>query len=444
MLNKLKELALGQSGVGRYFRNTSWLFGGHIVRVVVGVLVSVAVARHLGPDDFGVYNFAYAIVSLLTVLSTLGLQHVLRRELVSDEERRGELLGSCIVMTSLASLVIFAALLSAVALLPDQRLGLVLIVIGATVLLSPFNLINVWFQADVQGKLSAIALSASLLIAAALKLLAIFLEAGLLTFAYLSLIELTILAVWHIMLYRKYYGSLTCWSATRGRCFRLLKESWPMIFAGLATVLYMRVDQIMLRALVDDVAVGEYSAATRISSVWHLLPITLASSLFPAIVNARKASDARYRQRLQHYFDLSAALAYFTALGTSIFAPWVITLLFGEAYEASGPIAAVHVWSCLFIFVGVARVQYLTVESQLSVLPIFTAIGCGVNLLLNWWLIPLYSGMGAAIATVISQFTSVFVTSFLFKRTRTVGMVQLRALLFMFRVPGIIKAFKAI
>ena len=87
MIKKLKSLKNHQ-GFMKYFKNTSWLFGEKILRMIVGLFVGIWVARYLGPEQFGLLSYAGAFVGLFTAFATLGLDGIVVRELVKDESRR--------------------------------------------------------------------------------------------------------------------------------------------------------------------------------------------------------------------------------------------------------------------------------------------------------------------------------------------------------------------
>lgn len=110
VINRLKQLwqkAFAHAGFKRYFKNTSWLFGGQMLRMVLGLFVSIAVARYLGPKDFGLYNYVLSIVALVAVLGNLGLRNLAKRELVATPEERDEILGTCFVLSALSGIVAY-------------------------------------------------------------------------------------------------------------------------------------------------------------------------------------------------------------------------------------------------------------------------------------------------------------------------------------------------
>ncbi len=426
------------SGFKRYFKNTTWLLGGQIFRMGLGLFVSVAVARHLGPGDFGLYNYVLSIVLLVGVVGQLGLQQLAKRELVESPERHDEIMGTCFVLNLLAGVTIYAVMLIFVATQTDRSLVLGLFaLLGSSLLLSPLSCIELWFQSQLRSDLSVLATSISLALFAGLKVHAIIKGAGLITFGYLFIFEAIVLCLLQVYFYRKHFGSIFQWQIRWPTALSFLHKSWPLILSGLAVTVYMRIDQIMLGAMLNEKIVGEYSVAVRISALWYFIPSMLATSLFPAILNARKHSVALYEKRLQAYFDLNAGLAYVICLPLSLAAPWVVAILFGAEYAAAAPILAIHTWSSLFVFLGVARGQYLVAEQMFKFSMYCTVTGAFVNIFLNYYLIPIFGGPGAAIATLSSQILSAFISSFAWKGTRNAGLMQLASAFLFFRLRSI-------
>jgi O-antigen/teichoic acid export membrane protein len=433
---KLYQAAREHAGFKRYFKNTSWLFGGQMFRMLIGLFVAVAVARYLGPKDFGLFNYVMSIVALVGVVSQLGLRELASRELVESPERRNEIIGTCFVLSLIAGVVIYGVMLWVVFIQTESSLviGLFALLGGPLLLISSLSYIELWFQSQVRSDLSVLASSISLAIFAVLKVVAIVQGAGLIVFGYFFLFEALTLCLLQIYFYRKHFGSIFQWQVRWSTAADFLRQSWPLIFSGLAVTVYMRIDQVMLGAMLGDEAVGQYSVAVRISSVWHFIPIILATSLFPAILNARKQSQELYGKRLQDYFDLNAGLAYLIVIPLSIAAPLLILLLFGEAYKAAGPILAVYTWSCLFVFTGIARGRYLIAEKLFKYTMSYEILGALVNVVLNCFLIPKYGGLGAAIATLGALLISTFLSSFVSNKTRAVGFLQLKALTIFLRI----------
>jgi O-antigen/teichoic acid export membrane protein len=219
------------------------------------------------------------------------------------------------------------------------------------------------------------------------------------------------------------------WKAKIGRAKILLRESWPLILSTLMIMLYMRIDQVMIGTMIGDEEVGIFSAAVRVSEVWYFIPIVIASSVFPSLVKSKQLGEKIYLQRIQKYYDLNALIAYSLSIPLFFLSPFIIKLLYGELYKGAGIILSIHIWASLFVFLGVARSQYLVNESMLAFSFFSSTMGAIINIGLNLFLIPKYQATGAAIATVISQFISAFLTSFLVAPLFNTGLMQIKAML---------------
>jgi PST family polysaccharide transporter len=186
----------------------------------------------------------------------------------------------------------------------------------------------------------------------------------------------------------------------------------------------------MLGQILDDRAVGIYSAAVRISEVWYFIPMAIAASVFPAIIEAKKKSEEFYCQRLQKLYDLMVLVAVSIALPMTFLSGWIVTLLFGQAYAASGIVLAIHIWAGVFVFLGVASGKWFLVENLQKLAFYRTFWGMVINILLNVLLIPKYGVVGAAIATVISYSIAALWFDAFNKDTRAMFIMKIRSLTF--------------
>jgi len=405
---KVKNMELS-AGFKKYFVNTSWLFFERILGMAVSLFVGVYVARYLGPANFGLLSYARSFVGLFMGLATLGLDGIVVRELVKDEKKRDELLGTTFVLKIIGTVLVIGMLSITIRFTNnDNFTNLLIYIIAIGTIFQSFNVIDFYFQSKVLSKYTVYAKVFSTILCAVIKLLLIYLNMGLIYFAMVTLLESIILASGLVAMYIKQKSSLFNWKIKYDLAKRLLKDSWPLILSGIAISIYMKIDQIMIKNLLDAKAVGNYAVAVRISEVWYFIPLAITNSLFPAIINARKISEKLYYKRLQKLYDLMTWLAIGIALPMSFLANDIIRILFGLQYQNAADVLKIYVWAGVFVFLGVASGQYLITENYTKISFFRTLIGAIINIVLNVNLIPKYGINGAAIATVISQFIAVF------------------------------------
>jgi len=421
MFNKLAARSQKISpGLRKIIGNSSWLLADRILRMGVGLFVGVWVARYLGPQQFGLYNYAVAFVSLFSAFATLGLDGIVVRDIVRDPACKEETLGTALALKLIGGFVTLLVTFGTISLLrPDDNLTRWLVgLTAAGMIFQAFDIIDFWFQSQVQSKYTVYAKNVAFILSACFKVLLIKIHAPLIAFAFVGLAEFVIGAVGLVIAYKVNGQYFKTWKMSFQRARNLLKDTWPLILSGLAVMIYMRIDQIMLGNMVGDEAVGIYSAATRISEVWYFLPTAIVTSTFPSIIEAKKISQELYYQRLQKVFNLLSASAYTIAIPLTFLSSWIVVQLFGKTYINAGPVLAIHIWSAIFVFLGVASSSWVTVEGLFGKSLVATLVGATVNIILNGFLIPTYSALGAAISTLISYgIASYLMSYFIFKGT---------------------------
>jgi PST family polysaccharide transporter len=266
------------------------------------------------------------------------------------------------------------------------------------------------------------------LIGAAVKVSLILVNASLFAFVWVMFFEALTTAIGMFAVYRWKVGKLSAWRPRITRAKSLLRDSWPLILAAIAVTIYMRIDQIMLGHMVGNEAVGIYTAAVRISEVWYVIPLAIAASVFPSILEARKKNGDLYKQRLQKLYDLMVLLTLAVALPMTFLSDWIVVLLFGQAYSAAGTVLSIHIWATLFVFLGVASEKWFLAENRQILSFQRTLLGALVNIGLNIILIPKFGIIGAALTTVFSYAIAAMLADVIQKETRPMFAMKVRSL----------------
>ena len=404
----------------KVIRNSGWLIGDNVARLILGTAVGIWLARYLRPSEYGVYNYALAYIALFTSLVTLGLDNIVVREIVKDKANTNKILGSTFFLKIAMGIVTFFIVVISTLFITgyDAITKTAIIVLAGSLIFSAFDTIGFWFQSEIKSKFAVYAKLGAFIIANLLRIFFLLLGAQLIVFIWLSLIEIIIGAVGLALVYRRNEQKLSKWKIDFPLIKHLLSNSWPLIFSGLAVFIYMKIDQIMIGSMLGLKEVGIYSAAVRLSEVWYFIPIAIASSIFPSIVALRKINVNLYINRLQIFYDLMTWLAILIAIPVAFFSRDIISLTFGSQYVGAGPVLAVYIWAGVAVFLGVASEQYLLAENLTKVSFMRTALGGVLNVLLNLYLIPRYGIIGSAWATLISYFVATF-SLIVFRKSRT-------------------------
>jgi O-antigen/teichoic acid export membrane protein len=418
-------------GFKKYFFNTSWLFFEHIVRLVVALFISVYVARYLGPDQYGLLNYSISFVTLFSAIATLGLDQIVIRDLVKDRNKRDSLLGTAFVLKLSGAVFVIAILAIGVQFTSnDLFTNLLIFIIAAGTLFQSMNVVDFYYQSKVQSKFSVQVKFWTIMGISLLKVYSIYIGAPLLWFAFLVLLENIILAGGFFLIYNSKGLSIFSWHFDLDMAKSLLKSSWPLIFSGIVISLYMKIDQVMIKEMLDSQAVGIYASAVKLSEAWYFVPMIISSSLFPAIIESKKISEKLYYERLQKLYDLLFIVALSIIIPTTLLSNWVIDIFYGQAYFGAGAVLSIHIWAGLFVFLGVARSKWILTENLQKYSFLYYSIGAVSNIALNLYLIPIHGINGAAFATLISQFIAVILGPFFIKQTRISAYMLLKSIFF--------------
>lgn len=415
--------------LAKIVHNIGWLVAGRLSQLSVGVIVTVWIARYLGPAQFGVIGFALALVGLASSLGNLGLNSIVVRDVLRDPDRAHVTLGTAAALQVLSGTVTFAFLVGLACFLrPDDRVArLVMIIVALPVILKPSVIAKSWFESQVESKYAVWVDNGVFLLISAAKIALILTGAPLLDFAWAYAAQTGLAAIGMIVMFGRRGVPLHRLRAVAGRAGALLRDSWPLIVSGVAVAAYMRIDMVMLGQMLGDRAVGIYGAATRISEVWYFVPMAIAGSVFPAILGAKETSEELYYRRLQQLCDLMVVIAIAVAIPMTFFSDWVVSVLFGRAYAQAGPVLAVHVWAALFVFLGIASGRWVVAENRQMLSLQRTTAGAVVNIVLNYLFIPKYGVIAAAWATVASYAVAGFLFDALQRETWPIFVMKLRS-----------------
>ncbi len=394
---------LDHSGFKRYFSNTGWMFGGQMFSLLVAFFVGAWVARYLGPENYGVLNYAVAFVGLFAFMADLGAGAILNRELVKFPEKRDKLMGTVFRMKlSGGALALILTTVAAFIIKISPLTRLLIIVFAFSSILQAINVISIYFQAKVEARNNVRAAVVATFISSILKIGAILSGLGVIWIIVIYMLDMIWQGCGFIYAYHRSNLKIRNWRFDAGLMKEIWYSSWPLMLSSAASYIYIRIDQVMIGSMMGNVEVGLYAAAVKLVEVWYFIPGIICSSLFPAIVNARKTGLEIYRRRLKNFYLLMAIIPLVIALPIVFLAHPLIFWLFGVKYLASVAVLRIYIWSSLGLFLGTAVSQRLMVEDRVRLMFGANVAAMLTNVGLNIFFIPWFGLTGAAWATLIS------------------------------------------
>jgi O-antigen/teichoic acid export membrane protein len=386
-----------------YLRNSSWMLAEQGIKLTSAIFVGIYIARYLGPEKFGILSYALATVSIFLSLSRLGMEAILVRELTSHHSEKALYIGTSFLLMfvgSTASLFTITGLTGLISI--DDQTIVYTWVISIGIIFQPFLVFDYAFQSEAKAKLSSIGKSSILLIISIFRIFLVHFEADLIWFAISYAIEHMLVAIILLLVYTKdnYPNSIMSFSANLVK--PLLARSWPMLMSGIAGMILLRVDQIMIRILLDEKHLGLYAAAAKIYQGWVSFPFILSLSLLPMLIKLKKASPSKYENSMTIFFSMVFWFCILVSIFVTIFKDTIIDLTFGPKFEASSNALVIMIWASAFSAIGFMSARYMIVEGMEKKIARRNWIAITINIPLNYILIPIFNIEGAAIASLAS------------------------------------------
>jgi O-antigen/teichoic acid export membrane protein len=417
---------------GKLAQNAGWLIGAKVYQLVINLVISMLMARYLGPSNFGLVNYAASFATLFTAICTLGIDSILVNELLQSRKENGRQLGSAIgLRLCSSSLSVLTILGLAWALNPDEPITIqVVLLYSISLMFQSFDSINSWFQANLESKVTATVSAAGYTVAAIYKAFLLITEKDVRWFAAAHAVEYAFVAMLLLICYRRSHNRLQPIRFDRKVGVGLLSRSYHFIISGMMIALYGQMDRVMLKQMISEEAVGYYSCASTISSFWAFILVAIIDAAKPVILAKYSENKRAFEVSLIRLYGAIIYLSALATLGLSVLSKPLVLLMFGEAYLPARGTLCILSCGTAFAYLGVARSIWLVPQGKQKFAKYIAACGATGNLILNVVLIPRLGIVGAAIATVSTQIFNNLILGFLMPPIRENNKLILKAFVF--------------
>lgn len=431
-----------------YSLNTFWLLSEKIFRLSINLIVAVWIARYLGPEEFGLFNFAVSFATICFPLINFGLHGILVKELYNTktEKESNVILGSSFALKSFMGCLGFVVMLLNwhYNWLGDQSYSQLLLLVSFSFLFQSFTVLESWFESKAENKIPVLLKSILFFVGSVLKIILILEGYELPYFLLVYSLEFLLTGVGLILAYVISGGSILHWKVKVTKIKELVRNSWFLVFSSISAVIYLKIDQLMLIEFAGEMELGYYSAAVRLSESWYFVPVVVMNALFPMVLKAKNKGEDNFYQKLADLSNVFVIISLGIALMVNLLSEPVILYLYGDEYKSSVLILQLHIWAGVFIAQRAILSKWI-ISNEVYWFSLFSQVsGAVLNIILNLILIPLYGGVGAAVATIISYATTTIIVLIFFKRTHRLLKIFTNSFINPFRIEFYKKLFKEV
>jgi len=387
--------------------------------LALNLIVLIKIANYLGASEYGLFSYALSLISILAVGMHLGLSGIVVNEIVSNPAEENKILLTAYVLKFSVGLFIFCGVLFYLLFFTaaDNESRGILLIFALILVIQPFEIIELYFQSKVRMKTYSIIRLIGVCAGSLLKI-GVILDAGTsIQLASAHVIQVALICGMALLLIW-FEKRRDLWSVDLVFGINMLKKS-SYVFLGTAlSIVYLKIDQVMLKHMAGNSEVGVYSVAVSFSEASYFIPIAIANSFFPKLIAEREQSELKYEESLLNLLRLLLGFSILLIGAVWLLSGPMIGLVMSEEFSSVEYLLKIHVLATLFIFLRALVSKWIILEGLYKFSAISQGGGALLNVILNLLLIPHYGATGAAWATVLSYGFASYFVFFFFKETR--------------------------
>ena len=382
------------------FRNVVWLGMGEVVSRLFLFALLIAIARVLGVHGYGMFAFGLSVASLVLVVAQFGIHAIFVRDATQDQKWE-HAFPAFLTLSILSGLGGFLAMAGAAFFLSKETSIHVLFLFlgGYVAAMTVLEMMYAFFRAREEMRYEAVlkVLQAVLTVSLGAILLLLAPTSANVGLAYAGGAASALLVMIWIFWFRTRSIDL---QISLPLFKTVLSRTWPLGLAGVFAVVYNSIDSVMLGALGQVAAVGWYNAAYRIVGAALIPAVFLGHSFLPALSKRLGSSIGSLQNLWERQVEVALMLGVPASVGGAIMAPRIIRALYPPEFDPAILALQILIWTVALTFFVSACSYMLLVAGQQTKSLWIVGMGAAGNVLLNMWLIPLWSLYGAAVATL--------------------------------------------
>jgi O-antigen/teichoic acid export membrane protein len=413
----------------KVIRNIVWAVIGKVVTLLGGLLVGIFVARYLGPEQYGLMSYVLSYIAIFQVLAYFGMDNIEIREESKTPEEKDKIIGTAICL----KLIFAVATIGLVALTvcifeADSFTRWMIMLYSISMIANSFGVIRNYFTSLVWNEYIVKTEITRTFIGAGIKVALLLLHASLAWFIAATLFDTMLIAGGYLVSYRSKIDSIRKWRFDKTTAIYLIKQSFPLLLSGAAVVVYTKIDQVIIRNLLNTESVGYYSVADRFVEICLFIPTILSQTITPILVQAYSENKSEYDQKSQQFMNIMVWSTLILCVVICLIALPMVRYTFGTQYLLSVPILQIMVFKVVGYALAQSSGAMIIVESKQKYTLFRNIIGCVACIVLNYLLIPNFGLKGAAYASILTSICAGYLSHLIIPQYRYLFTKQTRSL----------------
>ncbi len=386
-------------------KNSIYLLIANVISGILIIILTILAARYLGDVAFGIYSFALALAGLLVIISNIGLNLVVTRDLARNKDSTGKYLANATLIEISLSIIFFLSVFLVLNLInyPEDGKLVVYLVSLAVLFEQTFimlqNSIYRSYGKMIYESLNLIIVKSIFFI---LGIYVLYSGYGLIPFVLMYFLASLIGFIVALIITLKKF-TLPKFEIDFKTWKYLIITALPFGLAGMLNLIYARFDMIILSILKGAAVTGWYGAANTLVGSLSFINVAFITVIFPLMSNAFISSKELLNNVYEKSLKYSIIFLIPLAFGVMFLSDKIITVFFGQEFIQSAIILKILIWGGIIAFINSIFYTVLGSTNRQKITSVIMGIGVFVNVSLNLILIPNFSYIGAAVAAVLTQ-----------------------------------------
>lgn len=417
----------------KVFNNVFYSILDKVRILIANVVVSIAVARYLGSADYGRYNFYGVVYSFVNSFACFGMQQIVTKEFTAYKNKQKVTLCAAIIVSLITcfvtelGVIVLQAATGFLTWVEVELLGIMSVFTVCSVfhyyLTATYQLKEVIRIRNILAVLNVILYFILIfkettliwfIVAYTIK------ECGVLGAAFVAFIKLDRKSKYNYQPIEKIEVLITI--------KKIIRLCFPMLLASISGTIYLRIDQVMIRSMLGEEQLGIYSVGIKIVEVFFVVPTAVVAGVLPYFTEKYIQEPKVFWKRFEQLASGMNACAYFFAIVIMFLGTEIIHLFYGDEYAAAADVLITYAWATVPVCMGCMRGIYLSIMEFSKLSFCYSVCAAVTNIVMNYFLIPIFGITGAVIASIISYFLQGFVFSFFSPKLKRVSKIQVRSL----------------
>ena len=429
------------SEIKTLFKNVSWVTTSQVIVNLCAFFWTIAIARYLGVNDYGILSFAISFTVLLGMGTDIGMSTFSTREISKDRSKTHKFINNVLPFKIILSIALFIVTALILILLGYNKLTIevALIISIETIFICMIKFIGGVFQAYENQKINSIGEMIAAILLLIFTFIVIMFDWGLIGVALSYALAYLIFLLHMIFNMNKSFGIPKFeWD------FKFWKEtaikSIPFGLSIFFYTVYFSIDIVMIQMMAGDYATGLYNSAYKIVSVFAAFYVIYQYVIFPLMSKLYAENTDLLKLSFEQAFKYSLLILLPISIGVYFYSPYIINLIYSSQYALASPAMQILIWTVVFLFInGVATSLLNSIGKEVSVTKIYL-VAAIFNIVLNYLTIPVWSYIGASVTTVLSEILILVLMMYSISKTEYKPDLSLLKTIFKLVICGIILA----